>query len=77
MAHYTGKLKIVGHRNGVRKRTFAYADLILYFRHTWNTESKISDSNLLGMDGYILLERGIDQEGGQCGILESASYPVL
>jgi KDEL-tailed cysteine endopeptidase len=30
-----------------------------------------------GMDGYILLERGISQEGGQCGILEAASYPVL
>jgi C1A family cysteine protease len=30
-----------------------------------------------GMEGYILLERGITQEGGQCGILESASYPIL
>ena len=30
-----------------------------------------------GMEGYILLERGIAQEGGQCGILESASYPIL
>lgn len=30
-----------------------------------------------GMDGYILLERGVDQEGGQCGILDGASYPVL
>lgn len=31
-----------------------------------------------GMDGYILLERGIDQRGGQCGILMGPpSYPVL
>ena len=30
-----------------------------------------------GMDGFILLERGVDQEGGQCGILEAASYPLL
>jgi len=30
-----------------------------------------------GMDGYILLEKGKDQEGGQCGILLSASYPVV
>jgi len=31
-----------------------------------------------GMDGYILLERGIDQRGGQCGILMGPpSYPNL
>lgn len=31
-----------------------------------------------GMDGYILLERGINaQTGGQCGILLSASYPKV
>ena len=30
-----------------------------------------------GMDGYILLKREAAQEGGECGILEQASYPVL
>ena len=30
-----------------------------------------------GMDGYILIERGNSQTGGQCGILMSASYPAL
>ena len=30
-----------------------------------------------GMKGYILLERGTKQTGGQCGILMSASYPSL
>lgn len=30
-----------------------------------------------GMNGYILLEKGKKQEGGQCGILLSASYPVV
>jgi len=30
-----------------------------------------------GMDGYILLEKGSSQTGGQCGILMSASYPVV
>jgi cathepsin L len=29
-----------------------------------------------GMDGYVLIERK-DVKGGQCGILMSASYPVL
>jgi len=28
-----------------------------------------------GLDGYILLERNKEQEGGQCGYLLSASYP--
>jgi len=30
-----------------------------------------------GDNGYILLARGIAQEGGQCGILMGASYPLL
>ena len=30
-----------------------------------------------GMDGYILIERGSSQRGGECGILESASFPTL
>lgn len=30
-----------------------------------------------GMNGFILLERGKKQAGGQCGILNSASYPTL
>jgi len=30
-----------------------------------------------GVDGYIKLERGKDQEGGQCGILNSASFPTI
>jgi len=30
-----------------------------------------------GVEGYIKLERGKDQEGGQCGILLKASYPTL
>jgi C1A family cysteine protease len=30
-----------------------------------------------GMDGYILLERGGNQKGGQCGILLQGVYPNL
>ncbi|CAM9301478.1 unnamed protein product [Choristocarpus tenellus] len=30
-----------------------------------------------GMHGYILLEKGVQQDGGQCGILLSPSYPIL
>ena len=30
-----------------------------------------------GDEGYIYLERGGSQTGGQCGMLMSASYPVL
>ena len=30
-----------------------------------------------GLDGFILLQRGKKQKGGQCGILNSASYPTL
>jgi cathepsin L len=30
-----------------------------------------------GLDGYILLERGVAQKEGQCGLLSAASYPVL
>jgi C1A family cysteine protease len=30
-----------------------------------------------GMEGYVLLERGNPQAGGQCGILMSASYPTI
>eukprot|EP00596_Hydrurales_sp_CCMP1899_P002769 CAMPEP_0119038462 /NCGR_PEP_ID=MMETSP1177-20130426/7420_1 /TAXON_ID=2985 /ORGANISM="Ochromonas sp, Strain CCMP1899" /LENGTH=275 /DNA_ID=CAMNT_0007001099 /DNA_START=353 /DNA_END=1180 /DNA_ORIENTATION=- len=39
---------------------------------------KNSWSSTWGMEGYILLERGLTQEGGQCGILDGPpSYPVL
>jgi C1A family cysteine protease len=30
-----------------------------------------------GMDGYILLERGVSQKEGQCGMLAEPSYPNL
>jgi C1A family cysteine protease len=30
-----------------------------------------------GLNGYILLKRGVSQNGGQCGVLMMASYPVL
>jgi len=30
-----------------------------------------------GMKGYILIEKGKKQEGGQCGILMAASYPTV
>lgn len=30
-----------------------------------------------GMDGYILLQRGVSQKEGQCGILAEPSYPTL
>lgn len=30
-----------------------------------------------GDNGYIKFARGVEQEGGQCGILLSASYPIL
>jgi len=30
-----------------------------------------------GDKGYIKIERGASQQGGQCGILMSASYPVI
>lgn len=30
-----------------------------------------------GEGGYIRIQRGVDQEGGQCGILSAASYPSI
>jgi len=30
-----------------------------------------------GMNGYVLIQRGATQKGGKCGILLSASYPVV
>jgi len=30
-----------------------------------------------GEDGFIRIERGVSQRGGQCGILKSASFPSL
>jgi hypothetical protein len=38
---------------------------------------KNSWSEKWGMGGYILLERGIKDDGGECGILLGASYPLL
>ena len=38
-------------------------------RNSWGTT--------WGMDGYILLARNVSQNGGQCGILMQASYPVV
>jgi hypothetical protein len=29
------------------------------------------------MKGYVLLEKGNKQDGGQCGILMSASFPTF
>jgi len=30
-----------------------------------------------GMNGYVLIQRGKNQKGGQCGILLASSYPVV
>ena len=30
-----------------------------------------------GVDGYINIEKGNSQKGGQCGVLLAASYPLL
>lgn len=38
---------------------------------------KNSWASTWGMDGYILLEKGKSQTGGQCGILLNAVYPNL
>ena len=39
--------------------------------------SKIAGGLIWGDSGYILIEKGSDISGGECGILLSASYPVL
>ncbi|CAK9036399.1 Senescence-specific cysteine protease SAG39 (Cysteine proteinase SAG39) (Protein SENESCENCE-ASSOCIATED GENE 39) [Durusdinium trenchii] len=41
----------------------------------WKVKNSWSPS--YGMNGYVLIERGKSQRGGECGILQSASYPVL
>lgn len=41
----------------------------------WKVKNSWSDS--WGEGGYIRMEKGKDQYGGQCGILLSASYPSL
>jgi len=41
----------------------------------WKVKNSWGDS--WGDEGYIYLQRGKDQEGGQCGLLLSASYPEL
>ncbi|GMI27092.1 hypothetical protein TeGR_g2518 [Tetraparma gracilis] len=50
---------------------FEGADDIDYYRvkNSWGPS--------WGKDGYIYLERGVSQSGGQCGMLMAASYPVL
>lgn len=38
-------------------------------KNSWNTD--------WGMDGYVLIERGVSQSGGMCGVRSEASYPVV
>jgi cathepsin L len=41
----------------------------------WKVKNSWSAS--WGMNGYVLIQRGKQQEGGQCGILMASSYPVV
>jgi cathepsin L len=41
----------------------------------WKVKNSWSSS--WGEDGYIRIEKGKDQYGGQCGIALMASYPSL
>lgn len=55
---------------GVRSNlTLHYPRAPFQVKNSWGPE--------WGAEGYILLKREAAQEGGECGILEQASYPVL
>jgi cathepsin L len=41
----------------------------------WKVKNSWGES--WGMDGYILLEKGVSQKEGQCGILMEPSYPTI
>ena len=48
---------------------------LLFPLQYWKVKNSWSEK--WGMGGYILLERGIKDDGGECGILLGASYPLL
>lgn len=38
-------------------------------KNSWNTD--------WGMDGYVLIERGVKSSGGMCGIRAESTYPIV